>query len=52
MFGAASANSIAEAGDIAMSFETAVFAPVSVEINRGMAVCPHTEIRKIFEEPL
>lgn len=35
-----------------MQLELDDVAPVSVEISRGMAVCPHAEIRKVFEQPL
>jgi len=35
-----------------MKIELDDVAPVSVVISRGMAVCPHAEIRKVFEEPL
>ena len=35
-----------------MNSESTVLAPVSVEFSRGMAICPHTEISKIFEQPL
>ena len=35
-----------------MNSESAVLAPVSVEISRAMAICPHAAIREVFEKPL
>lgn len=35
-----------------MNAESSVLAPVTVEISRGMAFCPHPAIREVFEKPL